>query len=112
MRQRSRILVSLTGLLLLELLPLAIAHGNDEHHSLNVEVMATNSSFDASTDPYGTGNQTGYWTPSYFSHGEFTALIVVHAALMTLAWAFILPISELSPSPVLEISSGSVAHEG
>lgn len=84
------------GLLLLQTLPHAFAHGDDTSageamnmgspnmaHLLN-DVPTMNSSM----------NLTIIYPESYFSRHELSGLILAHITLMIVAWFFILPIGE------------------
>ena len=77
----------IAALLLLEVVPRAIGHG-DRHGEWGSEVNLTkvhlNSSMDITTMP----------KQSYFALGKHNGLIFGHIALMIVAWFFVLPIGE------------------
>lgn len=66
------------------LLPAALAHGDDDAMSMNMEgamPMTANESLPALDLP-----------PSYVHHPEYRGILLTHIALMTLAWVFVLPL--------------------
>lgn len=65
---------------LLALIPLAVAHGQDEDMTMDRPTISTESDA-AVADPV-----------SYFQHGEHSSLMFAHILLMTTSWVFVLPI--------------------
>lgn len=67
--------------IILELLPVAVAHGHDgEDNNVEMDMTAAESPADM-----------GY---SYFRHPDHVKLIVAHIALMSIGWIFVLPIGK------------------
>jgi len=87
--------LALAGVVLLGLLPLAIAHGHDGDGDGE---MAMDMSMGEASVPRPTihSNLTAEvpGPPSYFQYGEHSGLIVAHILLMTIGWVFVLPIGE------------------
>ena len=77
----------LVGLSLLEVLPIVLAHGHNEHASektgLAIDTAAAASPSAAVAGP-----------ESYFAHKEMSSWMLGHIALMIIAWIFILPVGE------------------
>jgi hypothetical protein len=91
----SRQILTLAGLVLLGLLPLASAHGDDEGDAaMNMDMG--DSSVERPTIP-SISNSTSSEPVSYFQYGGPTGLMVAHIALMTLGWVFVLPVGECGP---------------
>lgn len=82
---RSGALATATAALLLALLPLVIAHG-DEHHGASVD-MSTHHA--PTPQPQQHGQPQSYWSLS-----EHAALMYWHIGLEILAWTVILPVGE------------------
>ncbi|KAI6715380.1 hypothetical protein JHW43_002122 [Diplocarpon mali] len=79
--------IVLASVALLELLSAAVAHGQDQDTTMRETyppARAQPSSIRASSSMAGPG--------TYFQHSEHSAMLVVHIALMTIGWVFILPI--------------------
>lgn len=73
---------------LLELLPEAVAHGhghNSQSAGADENMTAEVPSEPAQMDP------TSF---SYFRHPEHGKVVLAHIALMTIGWAFVLPVGE------------------
>ena len=70
--------------LLLQLLPLVAAHG-DEHHGETMNMGA----HDAPAPQLQSNGQQSYWSLS-----EYAALMYWHIALEILAWVIILPVGK------------------
>ena len=80
--------------LLLELVPLALAHGHDGHDGMSMDMaMSSSHTTDNTTASPPMTSPTEPPLPSYFSHPEYSGLILAHIVLMTIGWLFILPIS-------------------
>jgi hypothetical protein len=73
-----------TAALLLQLLPLVAAHGDEQHG----ETMNMSTHDAPAPQPQGDGHQ------SYWSLSEYAALIYWHIALEILAWVVILPVGK------------------
>jgi len=85
--------VALAGVVLLSLLPLAIAHGHDGDGETAMdmsmgEAFVPRPTIHANLTPDVSG------PPSYFQYGEHSGLMVAHIVLMTIAWVFVLPVGE------------------
>ena len=79
---------------LLGLLPLVFAHGHDSNTGDSVGMaMSEGTSHMASVSNINM-NSTTPVLPSYFSHSDFSGLMLAHIISMTIAWFFILPIGE------------------
>lgn len=80
---RGRILTLATAALLLEALPLVVAHGTDHNDGMDMggmpEAPATNP--EAHTRPM-----------SYWSYSEHASLVYVHILLMVMGWTIVLPV--------------------
>lgn len=85
--------IAVAAVLLLDVLPHALAHGDDDHGHGDM-AMATGVSMASGLDS-STGNLTSAAPGSYFAHPHLSGFMVAHIVLMTFAWLFILPISEL-----------------
>ena len=104
MVQRNRSIL-LTGFPLLGLLPLALVHGHDSHAD---DSMGMGMSGGASTIPTVSNftlNSMKSLQPNYFSHAEFSGLMLAHIVVMIIAWFFILPIGKLRCSAYLNETS-------
>lgn len=80
-----RTLIIAAAALLLQLLPLVAAHG-DEHHGEGMDMSAHDA---PAPQPQKDGHQ------SYWSLSEYAALMYWHIALEILAWVVILPTGKL-----------------
>ncbi|KAF2100041.1 hypothetical protein NA57DRAFT_37968 [Rhizodiscina lignyota] len=69
--------------ILLELLPVAVAHGNDGEA---VDMDMSPAPSDAAPAPMAIPT-------SYFRHTEHGKMILAHIALMSIGWAFVLPVA-------------------
>lgn len=83
----------LTALSLLGLLPLAFSHGRESHGGDSVGMFG--GAFHVASVSNNTMNSMESMQTSYFSHPEFSGLMLAHIVSMTIAWFFILPIGEL-----------------
>jgi hypothetical protein len=81
---RRNTLTLATAALLLQLLPLVAAHG-DEHDGATMDMSAHAA---PAPQPQGDGHQ------SYWSLSDYAALMYWHIALEVLAWVVILPVGE------------------
>lgn len=68
------------------LLPLATAHGDDEHNNMNMDMSMP--------EPAATPVPAESYAPNYFAHPEHRSLMYAHIALMTLGWVFVLPVGK------------------
>jgi len=99
MGARSRYTAS-TAALLLGVLPLALAHGSDDHDDMATAIPWPSRVPDNATFFHQPAyldqmrNHTSAAPTSYFHHSELSDFIVAHIALMIIGWLFILPISE------------------
>lgn len=84
-------LLGFAGLVLLGLVPLAGAHGQDGEGGMNMDM-----SMDMDMDVTSTVAAFA----SYFQHSEHSGLIFAHILLMTVGWIFVLPIGERNPEPI------------
>lgn len=66
------------------LLPVVLAHGDDEAMDMGDATGA------AADEPMPNSDLP----PSYFSHSEHRRLLVAHIGLMIIAWVFILPLGK------------------
>lgn len=88
MAQRATITIAAAALLL-QLLPLVAAHG-DEHHNEAMDMSTHNVQAPApAPEPQGSGHQ------SYWSLSEYAMLMYWHIALEVLAWVVVLPVGKL-----------------
>jgi len=85
MQQNSRNLLAIAGTVLLGLIPLAVAHGDDHDGNMKMDMSAAQP-------PIPHSNSTVAGPGSYFQYGEHTGLMFLHILLMTVAWVFVLPI--------------------
>lgn len=69
------------------LLPLAAAHGDDEHNNMNMDMSMP--------EPAATPVPAESYAPNYFAHPDHRSLMYAHIALMTLGWVFVLPVGVL-----------------
>ena len=83
-----------TALALLGLLSLAFAHGHDSHVGDSTDMAMSGGAAHMAFASNGTMKPTALVRSSYFSHSEFSGLMLAHIAFMTIAWFFILPIGE------------------
>jgi len=81
--QRGRVLTLAAAALLLEALPLAVAHGS-EHDGGNLD-MGGSPEAPASADRK---------PMSYWSLTDHVGIVYIHILLMSLAWAVVLPVGE------------------
>jgi hypothetical protein len=99
MPRTSLALRTLAGALLLGLLPLAVAHGHDGD-AMDMDAMAGTSDSSVarptilSTSSDIANLSTPVYPPNYFAHSEYGGLMLAHIALMSIAWAFVLPVGE------------------
>lgn len=94
---RRSVLLLATAALLLEALPLVVAHGDDHGHANQESGHGDMNMHDAPKPqtPSSTDVPQSYWSLS-----EHAGLMYMHIALSVLAWFFVLPIgmsSILSP---------------
>ncbi|KAI5204809.1 hypothetical protein E4T39_03445 [Aureobasidium subglaciale] len=83
-----RTFTSVSAALLLAALPPAVAHGDEHEHSgmaMNMESMHINTTMGAVTASAAPTN--------YFRYPEFAGWLYAHIALMTIAWAVVLPLA-------------------
>lgn len=85
---RRRALLLATAALLLEALPLALAHG-DDHDASDMSGMPPMSEAHSQPTP-ATSSSDG--PTSYWSLSEHVSLLSTHILLMTLAWVVLLPV--------------------
>ena len=83
---------AVTAALLLGDLPLAFAHGDDGHSHGDMSMAM--GAFKVSGVSNSMSNSTSTAAQSYFAYPSLSGFMVAHIVLMTLAWLFILPISE------------------
>lgn len=85
------------SLILLGLVPLIAAHGDDETEmdlDMSMQMSSTATAIDTATAS-AVMNSTAMAEPSsYFRHPEHGGLMVAHIILMTIGWVFVLPICE------------------
>lgn len=79
-------LITAIAALLLQLLPLVVAHG-DEHHGEAMDMSAQ----DVSVPQPQTAGPQSYWRLT-----EYATLMYWHIALEILAWVVVLPVGKLS----------------
>lgn len=73
------------------LFPAVLAHGDEDDMSMaNAMPMATNQSLPGLEEPL----------PSYIHHPEHRGSLLMHIALMTLAWVFVLPLGKMSRNKI------------
>lgn len=79
-------------LLLLRVLPEALAHGHGDSMAMRVS-SGIDVHFSNSTTSF--ANMTFAQSPqSYFAYSKYSGLMLGHIGLMTIAWVFVLPIGE------------------
>lgn len=80
-----------SALLLLAALPLVLAHGDEHEHSgMAMEMGSTHGNMTTGA----TVAATSAVPNNYFRYPEFAGWMYAHIALMTIAWAIILPIGK------------------
>ena len=77
-------------ILLLGLLPFAIAHGHGHGDGDTAMEMGESSNSRPTIPPHAATDGP----QSYFQYGDRSGLMLAHIVLMTLAWVFVLPIGE------------------
>ena len=90
-------LTKLTVLFLLGALPLALAHGHESHDGEMEGMGAPKMAHLASSDSMSAAamnSSSAAPQQSYFTYPNYGGLMLAHIVLMTIAWFFILPISE------------------
>lgn len=78
----------LTCAALLGLLPLVATHGRDEDMKMDAAAPRPTINSSAADSTGWSGSEP----ESYFQHGGPSSLILAHILLMTISWAFVLPI--------------------
>lgn len=86
-----RISPASSALLLLAALPLVLAHG-DEHEHSGMAMDMGSTHINMTTAP--THAAASAVPNNYFRYPEFAGWMYVHIALMTIAWAIVLPIGK------------------
>lgn len=84
----------LTALALWGLLPLAFAHSHESHAGDPMDMAMSGAATHMASASNVTIKATTPVLPSYYSHSEFSGLMLAHIAFMTIAWFFILPIGD------------------
>lgn len=84
--------------LLLGILPLIAAHGDDAHSSMNMGGVHHAAMSNATKVAEAVA-------PSYFRHTEYAGWIYAHIGLMVIAWVVILPIGEQKPRQIKRVSN-------
>ncbi len=79
---------------LLGLVPLAFGHGfdNDVGDPMRMDMSGGASQLVSLSNT--AMNSTEPVQPNFFSHSEFSGLMLAHIVSMTIAWFFVLPIGE------------------
>lgn len=87
------------ALLLLAALPLVLAHGDEHEHSgMAMDMGSTHVNMTAAA----TVAAPSAAPSNYFRYPEFAGWMYAHIALMTIAWAIVLPVGKhLFPSYLL-----------
>lgn len=81
-----------SSLILLGLLPLITAHGDDEPEmNMGMQMSSVSTTIATATDST-VVNNTNIAESSYFQHPELGGLMVAHIILMTIGWVFVLPL--------------------
>lgn len=80
---------ALVGAVLLGLVSIAVAHGDDEDMGMNMGVPET-------TNPTVATSANTTAPSTYFNYGEHSGLMFTHILLMTIGWVFVLPIGEFT----------------
>ena len=89
-----RTLLNSSAVLLLAALPLVSAHG-DEHEAARMAMdMGGVSDVHSSATSIATAVATSAAPNNYFRYPEFAGWMYAHIALMTIAWAVVLPVCE------------------
>lgn len=83
---------------LLELAPLALAHGHDNPGGDGMDVGAPSHASLVEFVAHANMSASSASPQSYFSLPQDSNLILGHIVLMTLAWFFVLPIGEQRPT--------------
>lgn len=83
--------------LLLGVLPLIAAHGNEDGMA-----MGDAHSMETSHTAVADSTKEPVVAPSYFRHPEYQGWLYAHIATMVLAWIVALPIGELVPAQLLQ----------
>jgi len=86
--------VTFAGVVLLGLLPLAVAHGHDGDMAMDMNIGKGEPSIVRPTIPSEPSNLANTEPLSYFQYGEHSGLMFAHILLMTIGWVFVLPIGE------------------
>lgn len=80
-----------SALLLLAALPLVLAHGDEHEHSgMAMEMGSTHGNMTTAATIAATSTVPN----NYFRYPEFAGWMYAHIALMTIAWAIVLPIGK------------------
>ena len=82
--------IAVAAVLLLHLLPHAFAYGGGGHGNMALPAAVSMAS-DLNSS---IGNSMSPAPESYFAYPHLSGFMVAHIVLMTIAWLFILPISE------------------
>lgn len=90
----TRGLILPAALLALEVIPLAFAHDHDSHDR-EAQAMGAPKTLHLSLPLSSTSMNSFNAAPqSYFTWPDFEGPMLAHIVLMTVAWVFVLPISE------------------
>ena len=91
-----RVPLDMSAALLLAILPLAAAHGDEHEHSGTAMDMGSTHTNATSV---ATAAMASLTIPvNYFRHPQFAGWMYAHIASMTIAWAIILPAGKQSTS--------------
>ena len=88
--------IAVAAVLLLRLLPHAFAHGDGDGGHRHGDMALPVGASMASDLNSSIGNSMSPAPESYFAYPHLSGFMVAHIVLMTIAWLFILPISELT----------------
>lgn len=95
--QTGRILLPATAALLLEVLPLVTAHGDDIFPAMAMGGAHSGQSHASDMNATKAASAEAWVAPpSYFRHPEYVGWIYAHIALMSLSWVVVLPVGRLS----------------
>lgn len=89
--------VSITVLVLLEVLPGVLAHGHDDHAGKSMDMGAPDMVHSAPSPgvrPSTIADSPINSPESYFAHSQLAGLMLAHVVIMIIAWFFILPIGK------------------
>ena len=83
-----------TAALLLGVIPLVVAHGDDGVYDMAAPGAHVEHGMEMSAN---ASVPVTMKLPSYFTHPEYTAWLYAHIALMTVGWVVVLPLGKAKP---------------